>query len=610
MTDLSSLFYRGKFEQLVEVTLETPGATWPRARAHYIIGALAFLGRIDDALVFFRKHAPELDAVGLAAARFFCGIGLIRVMRYDEGLRHLADNLRAARRGDLPAVARFYVFQGVAFFRFFESRFARALVAAKAAWEAALEGDYAYGQSLAADLRAHLLVRTGAIAAGLAEFDAVARLSKRHGFGLTADTVATAQFYYRAEFGLLGRETIAELELHVAALSPEDNFSLAAAQTGLAHQLALRGRLHRSEALLASAARVLLKHGNRGQKATLFHKLAHNRYYMGRYDEALDYLQKGDAELDPRFDAAQQLELAGLRLKIARRAGWDEGRISALAAAVRHLTERVGSGIARNILWRDLRLGTPTLRGDDVLGDARHLCRDGEATVYTDVLRLIDLGYHGFLHEVLPRASERRLVCFDLLPQRVTVIDEGEITIADEPVSASLKAIALQIARAPATKKEMIESHWGFVYHALRHDPLVYAVINRLRKALGAAGTWLQFEDGAYGFLPGVRVFTYEPQGLEVDLPARTAERPASPAAIPGAPLVENLGDASLNHRQLAILGELGRREAINVQDCVTLFGISRITAFRDLGDLSRRGLLRRHGRGRATSYHRQGKKP
>ncbi len=602
MDDLATLFYRGQFETLVERTLESPGATWPKALAHYIIGALAFLGRIDDALVFFRKHRAELDVTGLAAARFFCGIALIRVMRYDEGRRFLADNLRTAARAAPPPTARFYIFQGVAFCRFFQSRYALGLVSAKKAWEAALEADYAYGQSLAADLRAHLLVRTGQVTAGLAEFDTVARLARRHGFGSTADFVAAAQFYYRAQYGLLGPGTIKELEKHVARLSPEDNFSLAAAQTGLAHQLALRGKLHRSEALLAEAARVLLKGGHRGHKVMMFHKLAHNRYYMGRYDEAREFLEKGAAELDKRFDLDQWLELVGLELKVARRSGWDHEKLAPLEALVRRLTERVGSGLARNIQWRELETGAPTLRGDDVLGDVRHLCRHGEATPYADVLRLIESGYLGFLHEVLPRAPERRAVCFDLLPQRITVVDEGEITIEDEPVSGALKAVALQIARAPGTKKDLIESHWGFVYHALRHDPLVYALINRLRKALGPAGAWLTFVDGAYGFLPGVRVFTYEPQGLSMALPATAF--PASPQKRldPGGASGE---DAALNYRQLAILTELSRREAVNVQDCVRLFGISRITAFRDLGDLARRGLLRRHGKGRATSYHR-----
>lgn len=600
MDDLSQLFYRGQFASLVEKTLETPGVTWPRSRAHYVIGALAFLGRIDDALVYFKMHRGDFDATGLAAARFFCGIALIRVLRYDEGLKFLRDNLLMMRREQPSATARFYIFQGLAFGRFFQCRFGLALRSAKVAWESALEADYAYGQTLAADLRAHLLVRTGAVSAGLTAFDTVARLVKRFGFGGTADSVATAQFYYRAQYGLLGPDTIKELEKHLKSFDPEDNFSLAAGQMGLAHQLALRGQLHRSEALLAQAARVLLKGGHRGHKVTMFHKLAHNRYYMGRYDEARGFLEKGEAELDKRFDLDQWLEIAGLGWKIARRLG-DQAAMADLEGLIRRLSERVGSGLARNILWREFGAGTPTLRGDDVLGDVRHWCRHGEATLYADVLRIVASGYHGFLHEILPPAAERRAICFDLMPQRITVIDEGEITIEDEPVSGALKAVALQIARVPATKKDLIETHWGFVYHALRHDPLVYALINRLRKALGPAGSWLQFGDGAYGFLPGVRVFTYEPQGLATDLPQ--PPKLDMPQAKHLDPALTS-DDTQLNHRQLAILTELSRRTSINVQDCVQLFAISRITAFRDLGELARRGLLRRHGRGRATSYH------
>lgn len=62
---------------------------------------------------------------------------------------------------------------------------------------------------------------------------------------------------------------------------------------------------------------------------------------------------------------------------------------------------------------------------------------------------------------------------------------------------------------------------------------------------------------------------------------------------------------AGLNSRQLAILSELQRRPAVNVQDCVKMFGISRITAFRDLGELEERGFVHKVGKGRATAYHR-----
>jgi len=594
MLRIDQLFYRGAYQELLAGVLETPDAVWPRERAHYLVGALVFVGRVDDALVMHKRYAGGLGASGLAAARFFLGIGLTRVSRYEEAARFFQENLLLVRRRvfEEDPVARFYAWQGIGFYRYFQNRHVKAQEAAKKAWEAALEGDYAYGQSLAVDLRGHALVRSGMVAAGLKALDDAARLCERFGLGAQGHVVRTALFGYKAVHGLLETETIPALESFIAETSPEDNFTRASLQTVLAHQLSIRGRVRESEALLAEAARVILKAGHRRHKAMVLHKLAHNRYYMARLDESLDLLAKAEREIDVRFDIDYLLQIEGLRLKIARRRGLEEPE---RAARVAKLTWRTGLGIGRNVLWRETGAGKPTLPGDDLLGDLRHRARAGGGSLYADVLKIIDERHYGFLHEVVPGAAGGRAVCFDLVPQRITVFDDGDVTIAEEPVSAMLKAVALHIARQPATKQDLIEGHWGFVYHALRHDTLVYAVINRLRAAMGKAGEWLLHEGGRYQWVEGVRVFAYEAQGMpEVRNDAKKVVWESAESPVEG-----------LNSRQLAILSELQRRTYVNVQDCIKLFGISRITAFRDLSELEERGFVHKVGKGRATAYHR-----
>jgi hypothetical protein len=640
MLQLATLFYQGRYQDILAATIEAPTADWPRPMAAYVIGALSFVGRIDDALVLMRKHASDLDARGTCATRFFVGIGLVRVSRYDEGRALLAQNLAAVRdaaraaktRGLAPdAIARFYAYQGLAFFRYFQCRYPQALSAAKAAWAAALEGEYPYGQSLAADLRGHAMVRTGQIAAGLTALDEAARLNVRFGLGGVAHAVTTAQFYYRAAHGLFGARTLEELTAFARTFAPEDNFTLAVAQCELARQLAVRGRVREAEGYLESAARVILKAGHQRHKAMVLHRFAHNRYYQGRFPEALAYLDEAEAGIGGAYAHDYLLQIAGLRLKIGRR----QGKATAGdAAAVLRLTALVGSGIGRNIAWRDLGAFAPTLTGDDLLGDLRHRCRLGAQTPYADVWALLKAGMLGFLHEIVPRGAETRLVCFDLVPKRLAVFDDGDVVVSERPISRTLKAVALQLARAPSTKKELVETHWGYEYHSLRHDPFIYAMINRLRRALGAAGAWLLHDGDRYLWAPNVRVFTYEPIGadaLDLDLDGgddedddplgeRTATATAAPTAAGGAPVAgrpsrradgtrplapsrEAGALAALNHRQIATLSELERRPFMSAQDCVALFDVSRITAFRDLGELTRLGLTRRRGKGRATHY-------
>lgn len=76
-------------------------------------------------------------------------------------------------------------------------------------------------------------------------------------------------------------------------------------------------------------------------------------------------------------------------------------------------------------------------------------------------------------------------------------------------------------------------------------------------------------------------------------------QAPVNPKAKPKAQ------DPGLNHRQLALLSELGDRDFIDVQTYRSRNDISEITASRDLSQLARFGHLQRVGKARATRYGR-----
>lgn len=61
--------------------------------------------------------------------------------------------------------------------------------------------------------------------------------------------------------------------------------------------------------------------------------------------------------------------------------------------------------------------------------------------------------------------------------------------------------------------------------------------------------------------------------------------------------------DPGLNHRQVALLGELSDSQSIDVQIYKKKYGVSEITACRDLAQLARGGYLVRLGKARATRY-------
>jgi DeoR/GlpR family transcriptional regulator of sugar metabolism len=69
--------------------------------------------------------------------------------------------------------------------------------------------------------------------------------------------------------------------------------------------------------------------------------------------------------------------------------------------------------------------------------------------------------------------------------------------------------------------------------------------------------------------------------------------------------LVRRAIDSALNERQKWVLEALERRERVSNRDLRAALAVPRATAQRDLDHLVSLGLVRREGRGRATTYRR-----
>jgi predicted HTH transcriptional regulator len=127
-----------------------------------------------------------------------------------------------------------------------------------------------------------------------------------------------------------------------------------------------------------------------------------------------------------------------------------------------------------------------------------------------------------------------------------------------------------------------------------------------LKSALGYSST-----DGTYGFLRPVVVQVMEFEGHEGFNAEELAggEKQISPQNV-SKKLIEDL--KSWNPRQLEVMAKLraANRESrsltgriVRPKQLIETYGVSRITAGRDLAELAEKGLLIRIGSGRGTGY-------
>ena len=131
---------------------------------------------------------------------------------------------------------------------------------------------------------------------------------------------------------------------------------------------------------------------------------------------------------------------------------------------------------------------------------------------------------------------------------------------------------------------------WGYSYHPMRHDPLVYSMVARLRTVLGPFQSWLISDQDGYRLLDGITINWLKP---EIEGAPATVASPTLPKDV----------FKNLNHRQIKILEYIQTHGSIHLQDCLELFEVSKVTASRDLSHLHQQDYVLRLGRGKATKY-------
>ena len=555
MAGLVEKFFSGDYAGLVRSEVDAGDLSRFSAREQaYLVGALVFVGRRSDAKAEFAAHLKKASADAQAIARFFLAVGASRDSSYEEARALLAENFRA--RGKVKGEeARFFLYQGWGFFRYFHARFGKAALWSERAWRVAYKARFRYGMTLSADLRGHSLLQVGEVARGLRSLEEAAEHAAT---GAIRATLETSALTYRAQFGLLP-EASKKLLAAWKKLATSDTYSRANLLLERARSLLLEGKATEASQWLDEGAGEIFRHGHRRQKAAWLARRAAVSIAQGQKAEALQSVERGLAELEAASDPNHRLELLELRFA----AEPDEET----RAEVERLRKWIGRKPAPEsplFQWREMR------RKDAGNPELAHLA--------------VTRGWLGLLGELVEPEGEL-LLYLELLPGKLVIFRRGNVEVSREGVPEILKRLLMALSFSASSKEALLEKVWGYRYDPLRHDPLLYNSIYRLRALLGSAEAHLVAESNGYRWdLPAkVRVF-------ERDYAAPEESEPVS----------ESL--SLRQHRALQAL-KSGAFEAISVGEYAAKYRVSKPTATRDLAELLRKGYLARTGRARATAY-------
>lgn len=591
---IRSLFLAGKF---VSVCTEFESVTCPQELMPFWIGSLVFTGNLEKALALFEPETLPTDL--RVACRFYVILGYIRKSLYAKAKEELAINLKERANTTAPQDL-FYIYQGIAFYRFFCGRYLAAKKHAHRSYSYAIKSRFVFGEMISRDLLAHCLVQLGQNREGLKLFDQAMTLAEKNKNEWLSAAIHISILKFRAQLGINPAQDLEDLKKALTKLAPQDTYSIAELLLEMIRQHILRGEFTQAEACFSQASEVIYKHQNRRQIALLNLRMSYMLYLQGQYVQALHIVRFAEQNIDAAIDLNLWTQMSGLKIMILRET---EKASPSSAQLWLDRMSRTQMAIHKKIISRQNKMKHTYASGEDLIGDLLDKITAGDPMAPR---LLVESGYYGLLHKCYRLPFGTQCLIFDLLPGSLVILDKGNVTFKKKALNSILRKILIMLRDRPCSKEELVEHIWGYSYDPLRHDPLIYSSMNKVRKFLENYGDWIELSENGYRLKSEVKVIIKNNLKRETStskmssLNALIEKVQEQPLALS---FTKNLDLQNMNFRQLQVLEYLKKNQSISINELALKLEISKPTATRDLSQLHKMGKLKRVGKGRATRY-------
>jgi hypothetical protein len=553
------------------------------------IGALSFTGDLQGMEAGLKK-LEGLDDLARDRARFFAVLLYARLSLYEKARNYC---------GELGA--NFYGAQARGFFAFFEGRFSVALEEATSALGFATS---AYERHFALDLRGHSLVAKGQLIEGLATLEEVRLEGERRGLVGQARATGAAILGIKSEFGVELVETLEQMDQLIADSALQDFYSLSQLLIDRGRAFVLQGDLKRAQELSRLAALTLYRTQNRRQTIQLNLLLARLAALKGDYLQAMGLVETNiklcHAEVDRVMLNKNYGMLADLMHDLkghpwAERVFQGEFGPEVIEKKLESLVLQTERTLGFFHERRRQRMHSLSLKGteSDPLGELMdrlaYLTTHHDEGLERQLLgELINEKLYGLIARLPNFHHHRELIALNWPSGRMTSVFAGQVNVSPLALSREMERALLWMEQGPLSKEEAINHCYGYQYDPIIHDPLIYGLMGKIRKALGRNHSMLSLSERGYELPQGIKILT---RVRNQSLIQRKSEKPEH--------------THQLNARQLELLDRLAgpKFESIGPREYRERHGISRITATRDLAELCNAGYLVSLGRARGVRY-------
>jgi len=598
LTPIQKRFYLGSYRELAQLyeSGELDDAlACDQSQYAFVMGALSFLGQLEKTKTLLAKlQQGQASRSTLSQCQFYYVLLLARLSHY-QAAREQIIQLLAHRNSEL-AHCRFYAYQALAFYRFYQGRYQDAKDNALTSLKASRG---AYEALLAKDLLGHSYSQLGQSVLGDNYFRQALALAKSLDFSGFEKLVTHSLIGHQVERGERLSECAQYIEEELKQTAIESFYSRSELFLKLAKIYRLRGERDRALGAINEASLTIYKHQNRRHMAILYLNMASLELTTGAQGRALQLIDVGLTQLEPKMDYDHQLKLKGLKYKLLKTLPFeDKEESAALLAEINQLTSLVGTGVARQILARDqLAQGLNVRNGlsDDHLGEILSKFKKEDSLLKLNIKDWETL-HRDHLFGLIDYSAEaqkclgKTLLIISKIPKSLIVGKGGNFQLSAKGVSAlSLKLCRMLYTHQSLSKEDITRELYGHEYNPITHDSLIHSLVARARRALGEFQGIIQNDDGFYKWDQSCVLIDCTVSEEVVEISARVVPKASQ----------------DLNIRQYKLLEQARKGELTSITpgDYRELFEVSRITASRDLGELCERGHFYTLGKARSITY-------
>ena len=490
-TEIARRLYAGRYADILADTIDSRAAGCAPEDVAFVVGALCFVGRAEEAELFLESHRrgkqPAIRT--LAAGGFFLTVAHARSGDFMRARRTLTRAHReTAERRD--PWSRAFLFQAIACCHYFTAKYTRAARAAFNAQASAIEAHFAYIQMLATDMRAHVLAQRGDLDEGLRLLEQARDHARHLGFDVNVRVIEASIALARARVNH-PVDAVAVIEQLLEATDIQDGYSRR-----------LLSPISRAATRCSGADRTRGAPSTRPRASARVTR-ARRRRWRARAPRwrACSAAGRRRCRISPKRDAWPRAST--IRHSRPRSPGSssaaptfldDVGRRAAAIGVLEALVTEHNLYRARSWLFQ-YDVTSSAAEADELARTLRPVVATARLGVESRAATqaILRCGLWGLVAEASGLPPARRIHLFD---DAEVLEAEGDVRrLSGLPPRG--RSVLTALSRRPLSKEALLAAVWGVPsYRPERHDSVVKTTISRLRAALGRGHMWVETDRG------------------------------------------------------------------------------------------------------------------